>query len=328
MDSLKIRQLKIKESNDENSRMNFKNIEDLDDNLLCIILSNLPIVDRVKCERVNRRWKVVASQQSWKTMRYLNLNPILWGLKPQGKSHQIKTINEQGLESVLIRCGRHLEEIDVANSYWLERKLYCHLWQMVSSYCSNCLKSITIGFTLTKSGIKLLTKACMDLSLQKLCIKNLYDLKKPEVQKWYFSNLKSMETVLGNFFKVNKSLQHLELKQLFLYYGECLLKLPFELETIIIDNELEKTSFTEVDSLSDNLAKLVRSCKNLKKFVYRGTMKVDVLISALETTTNLFHLELKNDIKNMKFFDSVEKKLGNVFLNNSNLKTIKLGFIY
>ena len=63
------------------------NIENLPEEVLCIILSMLPIVDRVKCKRVNKRWESVSCQLFCNKLKLLNANPISWGMKPLGPKH-------------------------------------------------------------------------------------------------------------------------------------------------------------------------------------------------------------------------------------------------
>ena len=91
---------------------NATNIENLPEEVLVIILRKLPIADRVKCERVNRRWRVVARYSSWNKMKHLNSNSVSWGLLPKGKRHEIPEINPVGVESILKRCGKYLKSIE------------------------------------------------------------------------------------------------------------------------------------------------------------------------------------------------------------------------
>ena len=65
------------------------NIEEISNDVLGIILSKLNFVDRSRCERVCSRWQIVARNLSWNRTKFLELDPIKWGKKPQGKSHKI-----------------------------------------------------------------------------------------------------------------------------------------------------------------------------------------------------------------------------------------------
>ncbi|XP_029671322.1 uncharacterized protein LOC115240356 isoform X5 [Formica exsecta] len=70
----------------------------LNDDCLRHIFLFLPIIDRVRIERVCKRWRDL-SQDSWRMMKTLDLSPSTWGFL---ETHTIRTAT---LRKVLLKCG-------------------------------------------------------------------------------------------------------------------------------------------------------------------------------------------------------------------------------
>ena len=87
-------------------------IEILIDDCLEAIFHHLSIVDRVKIERVSKRWNKL-SKSSWSNVKELDLNPPSWGFKPSKFLLSWKKIQLCEITEVLERCGQFLEVVDL-----------------------------------------------------------------------------------------------------------------------------------------------------------------------------------------------------------------------
>ena len=147
---------------DDNFQKNYINIEVFSNEILSIILSWLPIADRFRCERVNRRWQAVARNLSWNRMKVLDLNILTWGLKLD-KYYEVKSLDQSVLQFVLTRCAKYLEYIKFSS----QKNHWSCPCQIISIYCCN-LKSIHIYQPFTSNGIKSLINKFTNLT--KICI--------------------------------------------------------------------------------------------------------------------------------------------------------------
>ncbi|XP_058794527.1 putative RNA-binding protein EEED8.10 isoform X1 [Phymastichus coffea] len=153
--------LKSVESNQEMST-EFELNEDalihkLNDDCLMHIFSFLPIADRVKIERVCKRWKVV-SQSSWRTFKKLDLTQATWGftLSNQGP----REIYTSSLRKALLRCGQFLTHIDLSN---FAEKLSKSTLTVIARFCPNLLYIDITGLGVSPAGIKSLTASCSNI---------------------------------------------------------------------------------------------------------------------------------------------------------------------
>ena len=104
------------------------------------IFHHLPIGDRIRTERVSKRWNEL-SKSSWDNVKKLDLHSENWKLEPNGFLSDIfKTIKLFNLEEVLKRCGNFLEDIKVSEVK--ENKVL----DVITTYCSN-IKLLQINVT-------------------------------------------------------------------------------------------------------------------------------------------------------------------------------------
>lgn len=89
------------------------NIYKLNNDCLMLIFLYLPIIDRIRIERVCKRWLRI-SQKSWYNIKKLELTNSVWGFSSDVKLKQINTII---LDKVLSRCGRFLNEIHLDKTF-------------------------------------------------------------------------------------------------------------------------------------------------------------------------------------------------------------------
>ena len=105
IDSIKILEKPLEEDS-------YSPIGILNDDCLIYIFDFLSIANRIRIERVSKRWQKVA-KESWRQLKVLNLRPIYLGLKPFGTRHEFPTITEQVTEKILKKCGKYVEKINV-----------------------------------------------------------------------------------------------------------------------------------------------------------------------------------------------------------------------
>ena len=142
-------------------------IQNLDDDSLILIFQHLSIVDRIKIERVCRRWLELA-KQSWSNYKELKLNAKDLGLKPYGTTQQYEKIDDDIFEKILKRCGRYLVRIEPFCSCVLLRFDY-----YLAKYCANILE---LSFSNYRSELIVCNEKELENSfsnLQKLQVLNL-----------------------------------------------------------------------------------------------------------------------------------------------------------
>ncbi|KAK0075807.1 hypothetical protein PV326_011261 [Microctonus aethiopoides] len=180
----------------------------LNDDCLMEIFLYLPIADRIRTERVCKRWQAV-SQESWRAVKSLDLEKNTWGLSSKIR---IRAVDTTTLRKVLIRCGQYLTNLDLSQ--------YPHLLSsstltIVGKFCPN-LQCINIkALELSPSGIYSLMNNCQ--SINKLTIKSLTG---------------PCEKDLSQLFNVNKKLKYFAVDGDGHISGKCLEYLPQNIEEI------------------------------------------------------------------------------------------------
>ncbi|XP_031780767.1 uncharacterized protein LOC100679720 isoform X2 [Nasonia vitripennis] len=106
-------------------------INALNDDCLTFIMQYLPIVDRVRMERVCKRWQAV-SLNAWHNFKKLNFNNKYWGFSAP---FTLAEVNHRIIEKVLKRCGEYLISIEF-NSKFNER-LDQNVVSSVARFCPN-----------------------------------------------------------------------------------------------------------------------------------------------------------------------------------------------
>ncbi|CAL7948207.1 unnamed protein product [Xylocopa violacea] len=127
-------------------------IQILNDDCLIHIFLQLPIVDRIRIERVCKRWRAL-SLESWCRVKKLDLSFSMWGSLPE--SSKQKEINTGTLRKVLLRCGSYLNEINLS-----QRPCPLSPTSGIHSLADNC-------HDITKFSLGHTAYAC-DIDLQKL----------------------------------------------------------------------------------------------------------------------------------------------------------------
>ena len=172
-------------------------VEGLNDDCLTYIFNLVSVTERIRIERVCKRWECIA-KASWSKSKELQMNAQVLGL-----NIDLKDID--GLyvaEEIFRRCGRYLEKIIVVTiDYYMASLLvkYCPIIQSIK-----CNEISIVGIQILSDNYKNISK------LNILC--ELDD---------------SFEEALGNLFFNNKNLKFLKFPN---YHCsvDCLMKLPLD----------------------------------------------------------------------------------------------------
>ena len=171
-----------------------------------------------------KRWRAL-SQESWCSVKRLDLSYSTWGSLPDINRKEISTYI---LRKVLLRCGSYLNEIDLS-------LVPCHLGQstvtIVSKLCPNLQIIDTTNLTVSASGLHSLISNCHDIT--KFSLGRTIYVCDIDLQK---------------LFKVNPKLRCFKACDTVMS-GRCLLHLPLEtIEEIVLEccTYLEEQPLLEV----------------------------------------------------------------------------------
>ena len=268
----------------------YMSIQKLNDDCLMCIFKFLPAADRIKIERVCKRWQEVA-KKSWNQFKDLNLDPSILGLKSFGSRHQYSKIDDHVVEEILKRCGRYLKKVNVRFNH-IKFDRIC----LVAKYCKN-IQSITCK-GISVEELRKLSNNCNNIA---------------ELRLFFLSGkVEDIEESLAELFSKNRKLRVLQIRSI-KGSGKFLMKLPLdEVE------EIKATSYE--DSCNENVVNLIQKSKKLKNFEY-GYKTSKNIIEALEIScTNLTKLKLTC---NTEIYNA-DAALSQVFLKNKKLVSIKL----
>nr|XP_033331794.1 F-box protein SKIP2-like isoform X1 [Megalopta genalis]XP_033331795.1 F-box protein SKIP2-like isoform X1 [Megalopta genalis]XP_033331796.1 F-box protein SKIP2-like isoform X1 [Megalopta genalis] len=231
-----------KENLDEND-ITKDSIQILNDDCLIHIFHQLPIVDRIRAERVCKRWRSLI-QGSWNSIKKLDLL-----CKPYSLYHMVTSTTI--LRKILLRCGRYLTEINLSETKYLLRP---STLTIVAKLCPN-LKNIDLtALTVCSAGIISLTNSCHNITKLSL---------RPATYNYLTNNVDrapnyNYDRDLQKLFEVNKTLRYVKIVSGQIS-GNCLLYLPVEtIEEIVLDKcmHLQEKCLSQVFEKLQNLTTL------------------------------------------------------------------------
>ncbi|XP_015125099.1 putative RNA-binding protein EEED8.10 [Diachasma alloeum] len=262
-------------------------IQVLNDDCLIEIFLYLPIADRIRMERVCKRWQAL-SQESWRSVKRLDLVRGNWGLSPKIR---LQNIDTSTLRKVLIKCGQFLTHLDLSK--------YPHLLgsstlTIVGKFCPN-LQCINVkALELSPSGIASLMTNCQNIT--KFVMKSLTG---------------PCENYLSQLFMVNKKLVKVEIEDEHVI-GKCLGQLPTdtveEIHLILCTSVLS----TYFDAALQKFPSLKKLTLNTCVCLTDSSLKT---IGKIETLT---HLELSGN------YPTFSASSMNHLTNLSNLEHLNL----
>ncbi|XP_050459937.1 F-box/LRR-repeat protein 7-like isoform X2 [Cataglyphis hispanica] len=213
----------------------------LNDDCLTHIFLFLPIIDRVRIERVCKRWRDL-SQDSWRMMKRLDLSSSTWGFL---QTHTIRTAT---LRKVLLKCGKFLTQINLSDTSNFLRQ---STLTIVGKLCPNLTSIDVTALTICASGIGTLASNCKNITRFSLG-----------------PSTYSCDNELKNLFKLNKKLEYLAISKNNIT-GKSLLCLPAQtIHTIILDR---------CDNIQDNLfSTALKKLENLKHLTINNCSGITV----------------------------------------------------
>ncbi|XP_076626182.1 putative RNA-binding protein EEED8.10 [Colletes latitarsis] len=237
-------------------------IQILNDDCLMHVFLQLPIVDRIRIERVCKRWRAVI-QESWCKVKKLDISCM----RSSASYIERSKLNKNGLRKVLLRCGRFLNEIDLSLAPY---SLHESTVTIVGKFCPNLQRINFTSLTVSAAGINSLTNNCHNIT--KLSLGPTKYICDKDLQK---------------LFKVNKKLRYLNIIASKIC-GWCLLHLPLEtIEIVLIKCEYLQESY---------LSQAIKKLQNLESLTIDSCF--DISSNAVQTIgtccTNLKTLGLSN----------------------------------
>ncbi|XP_063990742.1 F-box/LRR-repeat protein 7-like [Diachasmimorpha longicaudata] len=265
-------------------------IQVLNDDCLIEIFLYLPIADRIRMERVCKRWQAL-SLDSWRSVKRLDLIRTHWGLSPRIRLENIDTTT---LRKVLIKCGQFLTHLDLST--------YPHLLRsstltIVGKFCPNLQVINVKALELSPSGIASLMTNCQNIT--NFVMKSLTG---------------PCEKDLSQLFMVNKKLVTVEIQDEHII-GKCLGQLPTDTVEVIhlllcssvlstyFDaalpkfSSLKKLTLHSCVCLTDSSLKTIGMIETLTHLVLTGNYPT-LSATAMNHLTDLCNLEHLNVSQN------------------------------
>ncbi|CAD1474536.1 unnamed protein product, partial [Heterotrigona itama] len=259
-------------------------IQTLNDDCLIHIFLQLPIIDRIRIERVCKRWRAL-SQKSWCSVKRLDLSYSIWGSVSDINRKEISTCT---IRKVLLRCGSYLNEIHLS-------LVPSHLRQstvtIVAKFCPNLQIIDITGLTISASGIDSLINNCHGIT--KFSLGPTTYVCDIDLQK---------------LFKVNPKLRYFKFSSTKIC-GRCLLHLPLEtIEEIVLESctYLQEQPLSQAIAYLRNLRALtINKCVYISGDVIRAIGTYCTNLKTLEVSSILFSLQ-SNDMLHITQLTNLE----------------------
>lgn len=212
-------------------------IRSLNDDCLIQMFLHLPISDRVRMERVCKRWHAL-SRESWWSVERLDLESKNWNLTNRFRQSVIDTAI---LRKVLMRCGDFLTTLDLSGKVHF---LGPSTLTIVGKLCPNLQYIDVTGIVLTPSGINSLIVNCRDIT--EFYTKRLSGPCEKDLAKLFMLNKKLKYVSFSNPIVIGKSLIFLP--------RDTIEKIKLDSCTSLLSNlfDLAIQRFTTIQSLELN----------------------------------------------------------------------------
>ncbi|VDO73759.1 unnamed protein product, partial [Onchocerca flexuosa] len=127
------------------------------------IFTLLPIVDRIRIERVCRRWRYIAKNYSWTMTTEFSYSSLI-GDKECSLPCLIERplVGNKEIKSLAQRCGDHLLEMDL---HAFRDTLTYNVCMCFAVHCPNLTVLNMYGIQLTNSSLKSLGRHCPNLEV-------------------------------------------------------------------------------------------------------------------------------------------------------------------
>lgn len=260
-------------------------IEDLVDDVLVIILKHLSIFDRMRLERVCRRWQRI-SLNSWQNVRSLRFSDLY---EMDEEFIDVRDCNKV-LISLLKRAGTHLQSLDISDSFmtgsvmdFSERS-----YRALGKYCPNVIDLDLSYVALNNVHLQILAEYSSQITRLRL-VRCFEDEPQPDVG-------------LACIFQCMKSLEYIDLSMNETINGECFCALRNSLHSLVLNSCLTIGS--------RSLELMSQRCVDLRHLELYGC--VHSLSIVLENLPNLETLNLNSCQGNDQLFQVMRARLGRV----------------
>ena len=290
----------------------------LNDDCMIGIFKYLPIVDRIRIERVSKRWKQ-QSICSWSCVKVLKYDSQFVGMKPSGKRHCLNKLKVKDFAKILRRCGKYLQTVDNTSN-----EDTCIL-SLIARYSPNI--RVLRTFKVTASGLSSISLECSEL--REMSLLNLASEREIECQDYLRALAdgsreccSELDNILARIFSNNVHLRLVRLYEMHWLRGNCFVNLSSkQLQKISVDIQSEYTK-----ELLKNLSKLI----SWNSSVVEVRAKIRCETSAL---TIIGDRHCKNtvseiDVHYPHYIDRLDSKLSRAFVNNNFLRSFRLQETY
>uniref|UniRef100_A0A1I7W283 F-box domain-containing protein n=1 Tax=Loa loa TaxID=7209 RepID=A0A1I7W283_LOALO len=140
-----------------------EDISSIPNHILISIFTLLPIVDRIRIERVCRRWRHIAKNYSWAMTTEFSYSSLI-GDKECSLPCLVErpSVGNKEIKSLAQRCGEHLLEMDL---HAFRDTLTYNVCMCFAVYCPNLTVLNMYGIQLTNSSLKSLGRHCPNLEI-------------------------------------------------------------------------------------------------------------------------------------------------------------------
>ncbi|KAF7997940.1 hypothetical protein HCN44_009338 [Aphidius gifuensis] len=282
----------------------------LNDDCLIQMFLHLPISDRVRMERVCKRWHAL-SRESWWSVKRLDLEKKNWGLSDRFRLQYIDTAT---LRKVLMRCGDFLTKLDLSD---LLHSLGSSTLTIVGKLCPNLQYIDVTGIILSPSGINSLIVNCRNIT--EFYMKKLSGPCEKDLAKLFMLNKKLKYVSLGNHSITGKSLGHLP--------HDTIEKIKLDHCTSLLSNYFDSAiqKFTTIQTLELNNC----VCLNVSSIAAISNMITLINLSftgnyPLITAKSLCLLSKLTNLEQLDFNQNILVNDGNITIITMTCKKLKV----
>lgn len=216
-----------------------ENINDLDDDMIVKIFEYLTLVEKVKIERVCKRWQILALK-TWQSQNSLE-NWSSFSIFGAGIA-----LNNSVLRSLLKKCAPNLKKIDLSKATHI---LDFQAMEIITHLCPNLEHADLSGLPVTNVSLQQLAQKCPRLKV--IIVKKCFDAG--EKGFWWVLHL-------------CKDLEYLDASQSMRLTGQCFHMARPKLRTVILNNcsRLCPQGFSKLATKCQNLSDLhLNACTQL-----------------------------------------------------------------
>ncbi|MFH4976109.1 hypothetical protein AB6A40_002818 [Gnathostoma spinigerum] len=131
-----------------------KTIGDLPNHIMVEIFNFLPVMERIKIERVCRLWQYLSRNYSWSKTTVLNYSTLVHSFRPIDKR---PIVSNTQVRSISRRCGKYLRSLDL---HAFRDTLTYNVCSTFAPLCRDLTTLNLYGIQLTNSSLQLIGRHC------------------------------------------------------------------------------------------------------------------------------------------------------------------------